>query len=253
MSILKKIKQNSVVLGCMLSELYSPNLPRILSACNLDFFILDCEHGSYDYTQVAAMAAVSINQNIDMLVRIPSITREPIVKYLDMGVNGIIAPMVSDVSDAEELVRHARYAPMGKRGISTTRAHTNYDSSNFNEYMKTANERVLLLCQIETKKAIENLAQIAATPGIDGLIAGPNDLKCDMDIQDKGSSSKLVQAIKKVQRHSYDNNLVSGIISGNMDIVASACDAKMQFISFGSELSYIMQSVEGLRKNKLFV
>lgn len=50
--------------GVMLSELYSPNIPTIFEKCGFEFFLVDCEHGSFDYSQILAMSRVSANRNM---------------------------------------------------------------------------------------------------------------------------------------------------------------------------------------------
>ena len=73
------------VLGTMISEISCPNLPRILKAAGFEFFVVDCEHGYFDFSQLAAMISVAKGAEIEALVRIPTIERGIITKLWIWG------------------------------------------------------------------------------------------------------------------------------------------------------------------------
>ena len=120
----QKSRNDNRIIGTMLSEVFFPNFSYILKNCGYDFFIIDCEHGAFDYSQVSTMISVARLKGISAVVRIPEIRRECILKYLDMGADALLAPMVRDAEDAKRLVEYAKYRPLGNRGISINRAHS---------------------------------------------------------------------------------------------------------------------------------
>ncbi len=231
--------------GVMLSELYSPNIPVIFEKCGFEFFIVDCEHGYFEYNQVASMAAVSTNRKIDMLVRVPRLSREYFNKYLDMGVTGLLVPMVSSVSEATEAIKYAKYAPVGKRGISVTRAHTEYNGTCFSKYMKEANRRTKLYIQIETKEAVSNVSKIASLKGIDGLIIGPNDLSYDIGNYGVYDSDEFKYLLKQVADAAINNNIVPGIISADKKLIEICKLMGYSFICEGSEIRMMLKYSKG--------
>jgi len=105
------------------------------------------------------------------MARVP--WREPgiIMKALDAGAMGIICPMVNSAAEAAEFVSYTRYPPHGQRSYGPTRAAVAYGG-----YGTAANDEVVALAMIETKAGMENLEEIAATPGLDGIYVGPADL-----------------------------------------------------------------------------
>lgn len=243
MNIFKtEIERGKLQVGTMLSELYSPNIPSLFSACGFDYFILDCEHGCFDYSAVAAMAGVARGIGFPMIVRIPLISRECITKYLDAGVGGLLVPMVETAEQAQEVVDFARYAPLGKRGLSTTRAHTAYSPGNLTEYMERANEEITLMIQIETRLGVENVTEIAAVKGIDGLMVGPNDLTSDMGIQGQLQHPEFKRAVKAVRETAAKRALFSGIITGDINTLKECIAMGMNAISCNSELGMIIGS-----------
>lgn len=231
-------------IGTMLSEMYSPNAARIASTAGADFIIVDCEHGPFGYDAVAAMIACAKAMDFTIIIRVPLINREPILKYLEMGASGILVPMVKSEEDVKRVVEFSRYKPLGNRGISTTRAHNNYDSSNITRYMEEANQSVKILIQIETKEAVENLEKIAHVPGISGLMIGPNDLSSDLGDFGNYETVRMQETIQRTAVFSKENGLISGLISSNQGLLQKAIQAGMEWISWGSELSMIRSALK---------
>lgn len=237
-------KENKQLSGTILSELYSPNIPVLFKACGFDYFFVDCEHGYFDYSAVAALAVVSKQAGIHMLVRIPVISRECILKYMEMGVAGILVPMVSHPEDIQRAIEYAKYEPLGKRGISTKRAHNNYLCHDLKAYMEKANEETVILAQIETIEGLQNMKQIAETRGLDGLIVGPNDLTSDLGIPMQYESKLFKEAVHHIYRHATDAEKAVGIIISNTDIIRECKQMGMQLLCWGSELGMIMKGAE---------
>lgn len=116
--------------GIMLSEMYVPNITRLIARCGFDFILIDCEHGYFDMSQVANLIAVADGAEISTIVRVTQPSRTNITKYLDMGAHGILLSDVTGADDARRLAELCRYAPKGCRGISTFRAHTGYSNEH---------------------------------------------------------------------------------------------------------------------------
>lgn len=157
-----------------------------------------------------------------------------------MGITGLVVPMISNAAQALLAVEYSKYAPIGKRGLSLTRAHTEYCGNNFKEYMEKANKRVKLFIQIETREAIENVDELASIKGIDGLIIGPNDLSCDMDCYNQYDSDEFTNAIRKVATAAIRNNITAGIITSNTNLLATCINIGYTFICEGSEIRMLL-------------
>ena len=194
----QEIRGGQEVTGVFLSEIAAPNLLRLMQASGLDYVIVDCEHGYFDYSQVAALAAVGNGIHFPVIVRIPSVARDCIQKYLDAGVDGLLVPMLETKEQARMLVRYGKYAPEGKRGISTMRPHSNYNPGSLQEYTSAANGRIMLFAQIETKKGVDNIGDIVSVPGLDGIFIGPNDLACDLGTMGDFSTPAMERCISTV-------------------------------------------------------
>lgn len=247
-----RIEAGEIILGTMVSEFGCPNLLRIMRTGGFEFVIIDGEHGPFDLTQLSAMAALGNSMSLPVLVRIPGIDRGIITKILDMGADGFLVPMVNTPEEAKRLVDYAKYSPIGKRGISTTRAHTNYQPPKLTEYMKTANRRTILLAQIETVQGVENADEIAAVNGIDALIVGPSDLSSDLDVPGDLNSRVLLEHARLVTEAALRQGKKCGTVSTNLNYLKACRDMGMTIFNMGSELGMLLKgaknSVESFQK-----
>lgn len=248
MNMKMKIHAGEKVLGMFLSEIAAPNLLRVMQASGVDFVIVDCEHGYFDYSQVAAITAVGNGIDFPVIVRIPSISRECIQKYLDAGVDGILVPMLETKEQAETLVRLGKYAPEGARGISTMRPHSNYNPGKLSTYMETANKRTMFFAQIETKTGVQNAADIASVPGLDGIFIGPNDLACDLGQVGEFNTDDMDAALHHVVAAAKAHNIPCGIIASNPDFLRKWEANGMTMFSCNSELGLLKKGIQSMIK-----
>ena len=236
------------VLGTMISEISCPNLPRILKAAGFEFFVVDCEHGYFDFSQLAAMISVAKGAEIEALVRIPTIERVIITKVMVMGADGLLVPMVNTKEDAQKIVSFAKYPALGHRGASTQRVHTNYNPPKLEEYFPIANNRTMIWVQIETGEAMGNLEEIASVEGVDVIMVGPNDLSIDLGTPGDLFSPVMTEAMKTVAKTAGRAGKASGILTSNMEAIRSCRSWGMNVISCDSEVGMLMKMAKSVVK-----
>ena len=232
-----RLRAGETVYGIMLSELYVPNLVRLLARCGYDYLLLDCEHGYYDMTQAANIIAVADGIGMPVVVRVTQPSRTLITKYLDMGARGILLSNSADEREAKALVDVCCYAPLGDRGISTFRAHTGYQSGDVKGIMREANARNLVICQIESPQAVEEIDGILGVDGVDGVLVGPNDLSQHMGIFGQYDHPEMERALARVADAAKAKGKWSGIITSNKGLLSRCKRLGMTCFSAGSELS----------------
>jgi 2-keto-3-deoxy-L-rhamnonate aldolase RhmA len=159
------------VLGTFLIELPTPRTVRGLALAGFDFVVLDLEHSPFGIEGLVGLVAEAQAVGVPTLVRVAGLDPGAIGKVLDLGVCGVMIPHVRDVNDAAEAVRCARYAPLGERGVAPLIGHAAAWTVDGD-----AGGSVLVVVQIEGPDAVDHAAEIAATPGVDGVFVGPFDL-----------------------------------------------------------------------------
>ncbi|PFH47892.1 hypothetical protein AMATHDRAFT_66574 [Amanita thiersii Skay4041] len=159
------------------------------SSPHLSWIMIDCEHGLVPLSlgaaeSVSGISAASPTSSPSALVRIPatgdSDSTSWQIKYaLDAGAHGLLVPMVSTAEKAREIATFSRFPPVGKRGLGSPFAHGSWGLT-MSEYLKVANDDTVVMIQVETKEAVDNLEEIAAVPGIDVYFIGPFDLSLSL-------------------------------------------------------------------------
>ena len=231
--------------GTMLSEVEFVNFPFVLKTAGIDFFIIDNEHGSFENKTVTALAMNARAADMQAIVRLPNNDRAMITKLADGGVSGFLLPMTNKREDIERVVEYAKYAPDGKRGISTTRAHTGYGVADLAEYMRTANRRMKLYAQIETRAGVANVDEIVAVPEVEGIFIGPNDLSCDYDCM--GDNETIKRLISVICAACRKVGKPCGIITTDKDLIRHALLAGCSMVSYGSEINMLKKGAKDIK------
>lgn len=171
---------------------------ELVSRQGYDSIVLDLQHGLIDYqTALTMMQAINAGSDATIVARPPWNEPGIIMKLLDAGAWGILCPMINSRADAETFVSACHYAPKGIRSVGPTRAMMMFGS----DYIQRANDHVITLAMIETKKAFENAREIAETPGLSGLYVGPADLAQSLGypVQLDPTSDEMIAAIEQIR------------------------------------------------------
>jgi 2-keto-3-deoxy-L-rhamnonate aldolase RhmA len=152
-----------------------PLCAQIMANSGFEWVLMDMEHGPVPISALQTAVIAMRTTPTEPFVRAAWNASAPIQTALDCGVSGIMVPMVNSRADAEAVVRDARYLPLGERSRGPLRGVLSFET-DFAGYCAAANDEILVMAQIETAEAVENLEEIAAVDGIDCLFVGPNDL-----------------------------------------------------------------------------
>lgn len=231
-------KDGRACAGVMLNEVAFPNFSIIMRQAGMDFLILDGEHGGFDYTGMAGLIMVARLSGIPIVVRLPDNGRRDITKAMDMGADGLLLPMTDSAEEIREVVRYAKYAPLGQRGISTNRGHTFYDPGCLEDYMGQANGENMIFAQIETRRGVENVDEILGVDGVDGIFIGPNDLSCDLGCLGERGKEPVLEAIRTAGRAAAKSGKRAGIITEKDAFLEEAGKCGFDLFCCGSEISF---------------
>lgn len=225
--------------GTMVSELRNPNSAIMLATAGLDFFIIDMEHGTYDYTDMAALVSVARGAGIDPYVRIPEIRRETVLKSLDAGANTLVVPQVEETAQVEEALEYALYPHQGRRGVALRRAHSFYRVNQPVEYMRQANANAVILPQIETQQGLDNVEAIARVPGVGGLFIGPFDLSVELGKPGDMEAPELMDAYRRIIKAGTDHDLPTAMQVFNPAMAAKMIKEGVSICSVSSDINII--------------
>lgn len=234
--------------GIMISELRDPQLSVICKKAGFDFIIFDYEHGGFDYKDLFGLIMNANLCGIKAIVRLANNARKDINKLMDMGADGLLLPMTNTATDIQEVVKYAKYSPIGERGISTVRAHSLYEPGEIFNYMEQANKRTKVYAQIETVTGVKNIHEILGVNGVDGFFIGPNDLSNDLHCLGEKNAKEILQVIKDLGDVAKETNKASGIITRNKNYLAKAKAEGLMNFCVGSELSLLLNGGKSTTK-----
>ncbi len=240
--IKRALKEDKVILGSFVSEIWSPTIAWMYATAGFDFMFIDMEHGSFNMETVAAMIMAARGVGIAPIVRAPSNDRASVMRPLDAGAAGLLVPMVETREYAEQLIRFGKYPPLGQRGVALRRAHSAYRALPAAPYLRKANEETLIVAQIETQLSVDNLETILSLGSIDVAFVGPADLSTSMGHPGQASHPEVVQAIERVMEVSRRHRVAPGIHLTDVDSVKEWARRGMRFISYSGDLAFIVDS-----------
>ena len=188
---IKYEKKNRFKLGTWITS-FNPSALEIISELKFDWICVDMEHSTINFDQLSILISIIQKSKIEAWVRVGNNELLEIKKSLDLGVDGIIIPMIKSEEEAKNAVKFSRYPPVGIRSYGYCKA--NKYGVKFNQYLKK-NRNLKLILQIEHIEAIENLEKILSVKNIDGTFIGPYDLSGSINQPGNLNSKKMKKLI----------------------------------------------------------
>jgi len=235
----KRVLAGECVYGMMIRQARDPGAPAIFAAAGYDFVFIDMEHGNYSMETVADLIRGAKSVGIAPIIRVPHLETFFISRVLDAGAEGIMVPMTSRKEQVETIVRYSKYAPLGQRGFGGQMGHTDYKPVKAVHFMQEANENTLVVAQIETREAIENIDAILGIEGIDVGLIGPNDLSISLGIPDQMNSEILTKAIEKVVASAKQRGKASGIHIANIEAIKKWRAKGMTVLAYSTDIGFM--------------
>jgi 2-keto-3-deoxy-L-rhamnonate aldolase RhmA len=225
---------------------------QILANAGFDFVIIDNEHGPFSIESIAELSRAARMAGVTPIVRVPDLTYAHITQPLDAGAQGIMAPRITAASQVEDVVQIMKYPPWGRRGSVMARGHTNFLSGSVSAAMDAMNKETMVVVQIETREAVEQLDPILSVQGVDVALVGPNDLSIALGIPGKMDDPHFVATIERVIEACRRHQVIPAIHINDLDRAVAWARKGMRLVSVGSEISFLtaggQRVTETLRK-----
>ncbi|OIN59634.1 HpcH/HpaI aldolase family protein [Arsenicibacter rosenii] len=237
-----KLKNKQPVFG-VLSNSPDPTIAEMCGVFGLDYYMIDSEHSPISPGQALDIVRACELGGITPLARIRSNDPKLILQFIDAGVMGIMMPGIKTAEDLQALVRAVKYPPAGDRGLGFVRM-ASYLQGPFDqkEYIEFANEQMLVLPQIETKEAVDNLDELLTVPGIDGFVVGPRDLALSLGYIEGPGHEDVKRTIARVVEKINQAGLVAGTTAASGDQAKALIDRGVLFC---------LNSIAGLLKTSI--
>lgn len=205
----KKLLNGETVLGTF-AGMDSADAVEIIGRSGFDFVILDMEHAPGAPNSIMGQMRAAEGTGMDVLARLTNVERTTVLRTLDIGVSGVLAPQVNDAATARSFVDATLYPPLGCRGFAGTRA-AGYGSAPILDYIAEANSDLLRMVQCETEQAVRDVEEIASIKNIDLIFVGPYDLSLSLGIPGDFFHPKMVDAVDKILAACGKSGKIAGI------------------------------------------
>lgn len=247
--VLEKFRRGEKSLGTF-THLLSETAVEALAYTGLDYVIIDLEHSPIVPDAAAGLIAAADGAGLCPFVRVDAIERSPVLKMLDAGAMGLIVPQVESAEQVKRLVEYAKFAPLGNRGFCPTRdggwGLAEHANKGMESYMRHCNENTLLIPQCETAACLENIEEIAAIEGVDGIFIGPFDLSISMGIPGKFDAPEFKAALERIRTACKSAGKLCIIFTGSAEAAKGYFESGYNNVAVSLDVSVLTEGYRGI-------
>lgn len=210
---------------------------ELLVRMNFDWLFIDTEHAPLNCEMLAGLLQVARLGRATPLVRVA--WNDPVVvkKALDAGAMGVIVPWINTREQAEKAVRSAKYPPVGTRGFGPR--WLLLAGEDLPEYNRNANDEILVIVQIETVEAMNNLEAIVTTPGVDAYMIGPADLANSLGFPGDFGNPAVEQAISSICERAAKLGVPGFYAPAPAEICLRRIEQGFRAVCLGSDINFL--------------
>ena len=227
--IRKKLHAGTPVLGTWITVPSVENID-IIGATDIDFVIIDREHGPISFETAQKMVIAAESNSVSPIIRVGEESLSAIQNTLDIGAHGVQVPNVTTAEQARTVVEFAKFPPVGVRGFSPFTRAGGYNSGNSAKLMKMANTNSLVVLNIEGVDAVKNAELIAEIEGVDIIFIGLFDISKSLGIPGETKHPEVIKALKDVTKIVLKTGKHVGTISTSDDDIKQYLDLGMTYI-----------------------
>ena len=226
-----------------------PNVTEIISK-NLDYVILDREHGSHNFDNVNVLNKI-IKNNCISLVRCSHLSRIEIQKCLDINPDGILIPQISSLEDAEQAINYSFFSPKGSRGVSPYTASFNYNHSDSDIKKKKINKKIFLGLLIEGSEGLDSLESICTkfSKEISLIYFGLYDFTSSLKLKPSWQDVRVKKAVKNIVKICTKKKIMVGSIARNFYEIKLLKNLGIKFICFQNDTGIIHSAFNQIKNN----
>lgn len=226
-------------------EFATTGIGRISAAAGAEFAIFDMEHTGWSLETIKMLVSTSESVELCAIVRVPTMDYHHIAHALDVGAQGIVIPMVRSADYIREAIEYAFYPPVGKRGCSVFLNHDGYQPGDLVEKMKSANENLLMIAQIESIEGLENCEAISSVEQVDAIWIGPYDLSCSMGIPGQFTNPILREALQRIRKAAERNNKVMLLGTSDPKQLEDGPNEGYRMLAYTSDINLYYNALKG--------
>ena len=220
----------------------SPLVAEAVGCAGFDWGVIDMEHSPLDLGGVVHLLQAVGNTKMVPVLRVPSNDAVMIQRALDAGAQTLMVPRVQGVDEARAAVAATRHAPQGVRGMTAISRASRFGT--LPTFAGDAVRSLALVIELESPQAIEQLASIAAVPGVDALFVGPADLAAAMGHAGEPMHADVMTCMAGAARSARAMGISVGTMGANAEAATRYRAMGFDFIALSSDLGLLMRGAQ---------
>ncbi len=244
-AVKRKLESGETVFGSFF-KVDSPQVAELYGLAGFDFLILDAEHGCLSHGQIENLIRTCERMGMSSVVRTPDAQEANILHVLDSGASGIQVPSLKTADDVREVIRKAKYWPLGERGSARACRAAGYGTVP--DFEQRANAETLVSVHVENREMVEEIEALCAIPELDVLFIGPGDLSASLGHPGNAGHPDVVAAIDRVIEVAAGRKHI-GTVAGNAAQLDSYVSRGVHYIAWLSDLGLMRGALKGAADN----
>jgi 4-hydroxy-2-oxoheptanedioate aldolase len=192
---------------------------EMCALAGFDFALIDAEHGPISPETAYPMVLAAEARGMEAFARVGQADKQMVLKFLDVGVSGIMAPQVNTIAQASAAVLGNKYAPLGNRGLAGGRSFDFGATGPLTDFVAPLNDRVCSIVQFEHVDALGDLDDILALEHLDVLFVGPNDLAQSLGLPGQPNHPEVTKVADEVLARAKAAGVKTGTVAYNLELV----------------------------------
>ena len=237
-----KLARDEVVASMTVRLVRDIQIARMAATAGFDTIYIDMEHSGFSLEATSQVCIAAMEAGIAGFVRVPANTPEYIARVLGGGALGVIAPHIGSAEEARDVVRMAKFGPLGERSNVSGLPHLHYRSFPAAEAMAALNAATMVIVQCENSQALDKVDEIAAVDGVDMVLVGVNDLLLDWGLPGQYEHEKVRDCYSRVIAACRKHGKHAGVggLSSRPKLVADYVRMGARYVSTGTDLQFLL-------------
>lgn len=241
--LLDSIQRGRPVVGVS-HVIQDESVTETLRDIDLDFIFIDMQHIAITIETLQRTLVALQPTKLSVLVRPLQNDTALIGAVLDAGADGVIVPMVNTADDARRAVAAVRYPPHGIRSWGPRRAARLHGGAE--AYAREADDNMVVITQVETGEAVENLEEILSVPGLSGVMIGPTDLAISLGYMQDRTPSRVLETIQGVLNRCREREVPFGFFAGSVEEGMHWMERGGLILSCSSDTTFVAEGMSAM-------
>ena len=236
--VLAKVRAGEPALGVAL-HLTDPSVFELAGLMGFDAIWMDMEHHFYSLEVAATLMRAARVGGADIIARPAKGEFMRMARMLEAGASGIMYPRCDSAEEARQVVKWAKFAPLGQRGFDGSGPDVPYLLTPMRRYVREANEQTFIIIQLEEPHAVDRAEEIAAVPGVDMLMFGPADFTVLTGIPGEFAHRSVELSIERTARAARDAGKHWAATCGSLEVARRMIEMGARLVFHGCDIIFV--------------